>query len=166
MNQKRVLIIMGSEGDVPIMEEVANALSLLQVGHEMHIASAHRTPDRVSKLAREAKDQGFGVIVAGAGLSAHLPGVVAAHTTLPVIGVPLPSGAMNGVDSLISMVQMPRGIPVATVAIGASGAYNAGLLAAAILAIEDLALSARLDGMRLEMAQKVEQSDQALQRRS
>jgi 5-(carboxyamino)imidazole ribonucleotide mutase len=165
MTDKRVLILMGSDSDLPAMKEVAAALKLLAVEYELHIASAHRTPTKVAKLASEARSKGFGVVVAGAGLAAHLAGVVAAHTTLPVIAVPLAAGALNGVDALLSVVQMPKGIPVATVAIGPTGGFNAGLLAASILSIYDPALAAQLDHYRRELAEKVEEKDAALQRR-
>jgi 5-(carboxyamino)imidazole ribonucleotide mutase len=166
MSEKHVLILMGSDSDLVAMEEVGKALATFQVEFEMHIASAHRTPDKVSSLAREARDRGFGVIVAGAGLAAHLAGVAAAHTTLPVIAVPLATGALNGVDALLSVVQMPRGIPVGTVAIGSTGAYNAGLLAASILSVSNPALADRLDRYRQDMARTVEEKDAALQRRN
>jgi 5-(carboxyamino)imidazole ribonucleotide mutase len=158
--------LMGSETDAKVMEEAADALDRFGIPYEMHIASAHRTPDKVRKLAQNARANGFGVVIAGAGMSAHLGGAVAANTTLPVIGVPLATGALQGVDALLSTAQMPRGIPVATVAVGPSGAYNAGLLAAAILATGDEALAAKLDAFRGEMAEKVEEKDAALKRRS
>lgn len=165
MSEKRVLILMGSDSDLAVMEEVANALRLLEVRYEMHIASAHRTPDKTIWLAREARQQGFGVIVAGAGMAAHLAGAVAAHSLLPVVGVPLSAGPFNGADALLSTVQMPRGFPVATVGVGQSGSFNAGLLAAAILAVEDDALTARIAAYRAELAAKVEEKDAALQKR-
>lgn len=164
MSQKKVLILMGSDSDLKVMEEAANALGKFGIACEMHIASAHRTPGKVNKLAGEARQNGFAVIIAGAGMSAHLAGVVAASTTLPVIGVPLASGALQGVDALLATSQMPRGIPVATVAVGPSGAYNAGLLAAAILAVGDEALAKKLDDFRQELARKVEEKDAALKR--
>jgi 5-(carboxyamino)imidazole ribonucleotide mutase len=166
MSVKKVLVLMGSETDAKVMEEAADALDRFGIPYEMHIASAHRTPDKVRKLAQNARANGFGVVIAGAGMSAHLGGAVAANTTLPVIGVPLATGALQGVDALLSTAQMPRGIPVATVAVGPSGAYNAGLLAAAILATGDEALAAKLDAFRGEMAEKVEEKDAALKRRS
>lgn len=166
MSQKKVLILMGSDSDLKVMQEAANALGGFGIACEMHIASAHRTPDKVQKLAREARANGFGVIIAGAGMSAHLGGVVAANTTLPVIGVPMASGALQGVDALLSTSQMPRGIPVATVAVGSSGAYNAGLLAVAILAVDDEALAGKLDEFRKDLAGKVEEKDAELNRRS
>jgi 5-(carboxyamino)imidazole ribonucleotide mutase len=166
MSAKKVLVLMGSGSDVKVMEEAAKALDGFGIAYEMHIASAHRTPDKVQKLAREARANGFGVVIAGAGMSAHLGGAVAANTTLPVIGVPMASGALQGVDALLSTSQMPRGIPVATVAVGPSGAYNAGLLAAAILATGDEALAKKLEAFREELARKVEEKDAALKRRS
>lgn len=166
MSAKKVLVLMGSDSDVKVMEEAAKALDGFGIAYEMHIASAHRTPDKVQKLAREARANGFGVVIAGAGMSAHLGGVVAANTTLPVIGVPMAAGALQGVDALLSTSQMPRGIPVATVAVGPSGAYNAGLLAAAILATGDETLAKKLEAFREEMARKVEEKDAALKRRS
>jgi len=164
MSQKKVLILMGSDSDHKVMEEAAKALDKFGIACEMHIASAHRSPDKVHKLAGEARRNGFGVIIAGAGMSAHLGGVVAASTTLPVIGVPLATGALQGVDALLSISQMPRGIPVATVAVGPSGAYNAGLLAVAILAVGDEALAGKLDDFRRELARKIEEKDAALKR--
>jgi len=163
---RKVLIIMGSDSDLKTMEETAKALKLVEVPCELRIASAHRTPQKAIQLAQEARDRGFGVIVAGAGMAAHLGGVLAAHTTLPVIGVPLASGILAGMDALMATVQMPQGIPVACMGVGASGAYNAGLLAAAILAVEDLELARRLEKLREEMAEKVEQKDAALQRKA
>jgi 5-(carboxyamino)imidazole ribonucleotide mutase len=158
---KKALVLMGSDSDLNVMSEAVNALRALEVETEVHISSAHRVPERTMKIAREAKDNGFGVIIAGAGLAAHLPGVVAACTTLPVIGVPLQSGALQGVDALHAIVQMPKGIPVATVAI--NGAYNAGLLAAEILAAGDEALAERLVRYREQLAAEVEAKDAKLQ---
>ena len=131
----QVGIIMGSDSDWPVMEATVEALNLLNVSHEVTIVSAHRTPDRLMNYAKNARTRGLSVIIAGAGGSAHLPGMVAAITELPVIGVPIVSTCLNGKDSLFSIVQMPRGVPVATVAI--NGAYNAGLLAAQIISIND-----------------------------
>jgi len=166
MSQKKVLILMGSDSDLKVMEEAVKALDEFGIASEVHIASAHRTPDRVHDLARNARANGFGVVIAGAGMSAHLGGVAAANTTLPVIGVPLAAGALQGVDALLSISQMPRGIPVATVTVGSAGAYNAGLLAAAILAVDDAALAEKLDEFREGLARKVEEKDAALKRRS
>jgi len=155
-----VLIAMGSESDLPKVQPAAEELDRLGLPYEMHVASAHRTPDRVATLAREARSRGIKVIIAAAGGAAHLAGTFAAHTTLPVIGLPIASGSLGGLDALLSTVQMPRGVPVAAVAI--NGAENAALLAAQILAIQDLALAQRLAKMREEMAQRVEQADQNL----
>lgn len=128
-----VAIVMGSDSDLPIMEDASLVLTELGVPHRMSIVSAHRTPDEMSKFAKEALKKGFQVIIAGAGGAAHLPGMIAAHTLLPVIGVPVPMGHLDGQDALLSIVQMPKGVPVATVAIG--NAHNAGILAAQILAV-------------------------------
>jgi 5-(carboxyamino)imidazole ribonucleotide mutase len=127
----KVAIIMGSDSDLPVMKGAAEALDEIEVPYEMAVVSAHRTPDHMAQFAKQAASRGIAVIIAGAGGAAHLPGMVAAHTELPVIGVPVPIGHLDGMDSLLSIVQMPRGVPVATVAIG--GAYNAGLLAAQIV---------------------------------
>lgn len=144
MTQPRVGIIMGSRSDRDTMEGATAVLEELGIAHEVRIVSAHRTPERMREYAMTAEERGLRVIIAGAGGAAHLPGMTAAMTTLPVIGVPVRSAALNGVDSLLSIVQMPRGVPVATVAIGPAGAVNAGLLAARILGIEDPALRERL----------------------
>lgn len=141
-------IIMGSQSDWPTLIHTAETLDHLMVPHEVHIVSAHRTPDRLAAYAKRARDRGLRVIVAGAGGAAHLPGMCAAWTPLPVLGVPVESQALKGMDSLLSMVQMPAGIPVGTLAIGRAGAVNAGLLAAAIIATTDPALAARLDAYR------------------
>ncbi len=138
----RVGIIMGSDSDLPVMSKAAEILDTLQVEYELTVVSAHRTPDRLYEYAKTAEERGIQVIIAGAGGSAHLPGMTAAMTVLPVIGVPVQTKALGGVDSLYSIVQMPPGIPVATVAI--NGAQNAGLLAAKILAVTDTALKERL----------------------
>ena len=139
---------MGSQSDWATMEHTAATLAALEVPHEIRIVSAHRTPDRLATYARTAKERGLRVIVAGAGGAAHLPGMCAAWTPLPVLGVPVDTAGLNGMDSLLSIVQMPAGIPVGTLAIGRAGAVNAGLLAAAILATTDDALAARLDAHR------------------
>jgi len=144
----RVGIIMGSQSDWPTMKEAAQVLDELEVAYETKIVSAHRTPDRLWDYGRSAADRGLHVIIAGAGGAAHLPGMMASKTRVPVIGVPIQTKALSGVDSLYSIVQMPRGYPVATMAIGATGAANAGLLAAAILALHDGALARRLDAWR------------------
>jgi len=141
-------IIMGSQSDWPTMKHAAEVLEKLGVAHETRITSAHRTPDRLRDYAQGARARGLRVIVAGAGGAAHLPGMAAAWTSLPVLGVPVESHALRGQDSLLAIVQMPAGIPVGTLAIGRAGAVNAGLLAAAILATTDTALAARLDAYR------------------
>jgi len=143
-----IAIVMGSQSDWPTMRCAAEALDKLEVAYEARIVSAHRTPDRLSAFAKGAADEGFKVIIAGAGGAAHLPGMVAAMTHLPVLGVPVESKALKGQDSLLSIVQMPAGIPVGTLAIGEPGATNAGLLAAAILATSDPALAERLKAFR------------------
>ena len=143
-----VAIIMGSQSDWPTMRHAADILDALAVAYEARIVSAHRTPDRLVSFAKTARDNGFKVIIAGAGGAAHLPGMTAAMTTLPVLGVPVESKALSGQDSLLSIVQMPGGIPVGTLAIGKPGAINAGLMAAAILALQDEALAARLAAWR------------------
>lgn len=151
----QVGLIMGSQSDWATMQHAAEVLTRLDVPHETRIVSAHRTPDRLSDYAKTARGRGLRVIVAGAGGAAHLPGMCAAWTALPVLGVPIESQALSGMDSLLSIVQMPAGIPVGTLAIGRAGAVNAGLLAAAILAIADPALAARLDRLRAEQSAAV-----------
>lgn len=151
----RVAIVMGSQSDWPTMRHAAERLDELGVAYEARIVSAHRTPDRLVAFAKGARAAGFKVIVAGAGGAAHLPGMVAAMTTLPVLGVPVESKALKGQDSLLSIVQMPAGVPVGTLAIGKAGAVNAGLLAAAILATADAALAERLDAWRERQSQAV-----------
>jgi 5-(carboxyamino)imidazole ribonucleotide mutase len=151
------MIVMGSQSDEQVVKDALDTLDRLGVPHEVHIASAHRTPERVARLAREAKDRGIRVVIAAAGAAAHLAGVIAAHTILPVIGIPIVSPIYAGLDALLSMVQMPRGVPVATVS--ANGAQNAALLAAEILAISDPALASKLDAMRQEMAESVDAAD-------
>ena len=148
MGKPLVAIVMGSQSDWPTMSHAAQALDALGVAYEARIVSAHRTPDRLAEFAKGAADAGFKVIVAGAGGAAHLPGMVASMTHLPVLGVPVESKALKGQDSLLSIVQMPAGIPVGTLAIGEAGATNAGLLAAAILATSDEALAERLKAWR------------------
>ncbi len=157
-----VLILMGSDSDAPIMQAAVDVLRELGISSEMTVASAHRSPERVMRLVREAPDRGVKVFIVGAGAAAHLGGVVAAHTTKPVIGVPIDSSALKGLDALLSTVQMPPGVPVATVSIGKPGATNAGILAAQILAVGDAGISARLDEHKKRMAQKVEQAAEKL----
>lgn len=158
-------ILMGSDSDLSVMEEAAAILQAFGVPHEIHVMSAHRTPDRVARFAREAEGRGIRVLIAGAGAAAHLAGVVAAHTTLPVIGVPLEGSPLHGLDALLATVQMPGGIPVATVAIGKAGARNAGLLAVQILALGDPGLRRALQTHRERMAADVLGKDRALQAR-
>lgn len=141
-------VIMGSRSDWPTLAKAAEILAELGVPHEAKVVSAHRTPDRLVEYARSARGRGLKVIIAGAGGAAHLPGMIASMTSLPVLGVPVKSSALNGLDSLLSIVQMPKGVPVGTLAIGEAGAANAGLLAASILANSDDALRARLDAYR------------------
>lgn len=150
-----VAIIMGSQSDWETMRHAAETLEALGVGHDCRIVSAHRTPDRMFAFAKGAKAAGFKVIIAGAGGAAHLPGMVASLTTLPVFGVPVESKALSGVDSLHSIVQMPAGVPVGTLAIGKAGAVNAGLLAAAVLALVDPALDERLAAWRAARTEAV-----------
>lgn len=150
-----VAIVMGSRSDWPTMEEAATILDTLGVEYHTEVVSAHRTPDKMFRFAETAADNGFKVIIAGAGGAAHLPGMIAAKTLVPVLGVPVQSKALSGQDSLLSIVQMPRGIPVGTLAIGGAGAFNAGLLAAQILATEDAALAQRLADWRLAQTQTV-----------
>jgi 5-(carboxyamino)imidazole ribonucleotide mutase len=149
----RVGVVGGSRSDFPVLEQACAVLHELQVASELRVVSAHRTPDALFRYAEEAAERGIGVIVAGAGGAAHLPGMLAAKTLLPVIGVPIPTQHLGGMDSLLSIVQMPRGIPVATVAIG--NAMNAGLLAAQILALSDRALAERLGAWRTAQTQGV-----------
>jgi len=148
-------VIMGSQSDWPTLSHAAEALTKLGVPHEVRIVSAHRTPDRLRDYAVSARDRGLKVIIAGAGGAAHLPGMCAAWTSLPVLGVPIESHALKGMDSLLSIVQMPAGIPVGTLAIGRAGAVNAALLAAAILAIQDSGLAVRLDALRAKQTAAV-----------
>ena len=150
-------VVMGSDSDLPVMSAAADALRELEVPHEVRVVSAHRTPHDMIAYGGEAADRGLHVIIAGAGGAAHLPGMLAAVTTLPVIGVPVRSSALDGMDSLLSIVQMPRGVPVATVAI--DGGRNAGLLAAQILALADPALGHRIAALRAEMAEAARTAD-------
>ncbi|HXH07972.1 MAG TPA: 5-(carboxyamino)imidazole ribonucleotide mutase [Vicinamibacterales bacterium] len=160
-----VLILIGSDSDAPVMQGAIETLRELQISCEMTVASAHRSPERVMRLVREAPARGVRVFIAGAGAAAHLGGVVAAHTTLPVIGVPIDSSALKGLDALLSTVQMPPGVPVATVSIGKPGAVNAAVLAAQMLALADQDLAARLAAYKQRLAEKVEQADRRLQDR-
>ena len=158
---KKVAGIMGSDSDLPVVQKCIDQLKKFGIPSEAHVFSAHRTPALVEKFASSAKDNGFGVIIAAAGKAAHLGGVIAAYTTLPVIGIPIKSSTMDGLDSLLSMVQMPGGIPVATVAI--DGAQNAAILAAQILALSDDTLAAKLDDFKKDMESGVEAKDKKLQ---
>ena len=151
----KVGIIMGSQSDWPTMKPAAEILDTLGVSHEVKIVAAHRTPDRLWDYGKTAVDRGLQVIIAGAGGAAHLPGMMASKTRVPVIGVPVETRALKGVDSLYSILQMPRGYPVATMAIGAGGAMNAGLMAAGILALNDPALAERLDTWRTELSASI-----------
>src|SRR6266567_8259152 len=162
MSKPLVSIVMGSDSDFEIMREAAKALEGFGIPYEIDVTSAHRSPDRTAEYARGAAGRGISVIIAGAGGAAHLAGVIAAHTTLPVIGVPIPSTALNGIDSLLATVQMPAGIPVATVAIGKPGATNAGVLATQILALGDPAIAARLQGHKEKLARGVEEKSRKL----
>ena len=151
----KIAIVMGSKSDWQTMEEAAGILDTLGVEYSVEVVSAHRTPDKMFKFAESAADNGLKVIIAGAGGAAHLPGMIAAKTLVPVLGVPVQSRALNGQDSLLSIVQMPRGVPVGTLAIGGAGAFNAGLLAAQILATEDAALSTRLSSWRTSQTKTI-----------
>ncbi len=158
-------ILMGSDNDYEIMKEAAVALNHFGVPFEMTVSSAHRTPERTAKYVREARARGVKILIAGAGAAAHLAGVVAAETTLPVIAVPIDATSLNGLDALLAMVQMPAGIPVATMAIGKSGARNAGIFAVQMLAIRDDSLNDKLVQFKAEMATEVEAKAEALKQR-
>lgn len=160
----QILILMGSDSDAPVMEAAGAVLTELGITWEMTVASAHRSPARVMRLVEEAPGRGVRAFIVGAGAAAHLAGVVAAHTTMPVIGVPIDSSALKGLDALLSTVQMPPGVPVATVSIGKPGATNAGVLAAQILAIGDQAIAAKLVDYKKSLAEKVEKAAAKLQR--
>jgi len=155
MTDIQVGLIMGSQSDWPVMKEAAKILDELGVGYEKRIVSAHRTPDRLWDFGRSAVTRGLQVIIAGAGGAAHLPGMMASKTRVPVIGVPVQTRALSGVDSLYSIVQMPKGYPVATMAIGAAGAANAGLMAVGILALQDAELAGRLDAWRTALSDSI-----------
>ncbi|MBC1864729.1 5-(carboxyamino)imidazole ribonucleotide mutase [Listeria welshimeri] len=155
-------VIMGSTSDWDTMKKACDVLDELEIAYEKKVVSAHRTPDLMFQYAEQARERGLKIIIAGAGGAAHLPGMVAAKTTLPVIGVPIKSKALNGMDSLLSIVQMPGGVPVATVAIGESGAVNAGLLAAQILSITDKAITNRLQNRRATLEETVLESSDSL----
>ena len=156
MSNIRVLVLMGSDSDAPTMQAAVDVLEEFQIPCEMTVASAHRSPERVMRLVAEAPGRGVKVFIVGAGAAAHLAGAVAAHTTVPVIGVPIDSSALKGLDALLSTVQMPPGVPVATVSIGKPGATNAGVLAAQMLALADPAIADRLNDYKRKLADKVE----------
>ncbi len=163
MSKIDVLILMGSDSDAPVMSAAGAALTELGLAWEMTVASAHRSPARVMRLVEEAPSRGVKVFIVGAGAAAHLAGVVAAHTTRPVIGVPIDSSALKGLDALLSTVQMPPGVPVATVAIGKPGATNAGILAAQMIALGDARVASALDDYKVKMAAKVEAAAKRLE---
>lgn len=158
-----VSIVMGSDSDLEIMNEAAKALEDFGISYEIDVTSAHRSPARTGEYARNAASRGIKVIIAGAGGAAHLAGVIAAETTLPVIGVPIPSTSLNGLDSLLSIVQMPAGIPVATVAIGKPGATNAGILAAQIIALSSTTVAKKMKALKEKLAKSVEEKSHKLQ---
>ena len=158
---KKVAILMGSDSDIPVVNGAINALKSFGIPVEIHLMSAHRTPKQAADFASSAKDNGFGVIICAAGKAAHLAGVIAAHTTLPVIGIPIKSSTLDGLDALLSTVQMPKGVPVACVAI--DGADNAAILAAQILAVHDDELSKKLEKMKQDMTEDVIRKDSKLQ---
>jgi phosphoribosylaminoimidazole carboxylase PurE protein len=158
-------ILMGSDSDSPIMEEAASTLDQLRIGFEMRICSAHRTPEKAAQYAKEAEGRGIKVLIAGAGAAAHLAGALAAHTTLPVIGIPLSSSPLQGLDALLATVQMPSGVPVATMALDQAGARNAAIFAAQILALRDPDLASRLKVYKERMSKGIEEKDRQLQTR-
>jgi len=158
----KIAIIMGSKTDLSVMEESAGILRQFGIDYEMRVLSAHRTPEEVLQFSRSARDEGFSVIIAGAGMSAHLAGVIAAHTTLPVIGVPIDASGLKGIDALLSTVQMPPGVPVATMGIGRAGAKNAALLAVEILSLNNEALYNSLINFRNDMKKTVLEADDSI----
>jgi phosphoribosylaminoimidazole carboxylase PurE protein len=162
MNKVLVSIVMGSDSDLDVMREAAKALEDFGIDYEIDVTSAHRSPERTAEYAQKAAARGVRVIIAGAGGAAHLAGVIAAHSSLPVIGVPISSTSLNGLDSLLATVQMPAGIPVATVAIGKPGATNAGILAAQILALSNASLAKKLSGHKDKLANSVEEKSRKL----
>ncbi len=164
MSKTLVSIVMGSDSDLEIMREAGKALEDFGIAYEMDVTSAHRSPDRTADFARRAAGRGIRVIIAGAGGAAHLAGVIAAHTTLPVIGVPIPSTSLQGMDSLLATVQMPAGIPVATVAIGKPGATNAGILAAQIIGLADTGIAKKLKEHKGKLAEGVAEKSKKLQK--
>jgi 5-(carboxyamino)imidazole ribonucleotide mutase len=162
MSRPQVSIVMGSDSDLEVMQEAGKALQDFGIMYEIDVTSAHRSPDRTADFARKAAERGIRVIIAGAGGAAHLAGVIAAHTILPVIGVPIASTSLNGLDSLLATVQMPAGIPVATVAVGKAGATNAGILAAQILALSDDATANKMADHKLKLERSVEEKSKKL----
>jgi phosphoribosylaminoimidazole carboxylase PurE protein len=162
MNKPLVSIVMGSDSDLEIMKEAGKSLDDFGIAYEIDVTSAHRSPDRTAEYAKNAAERGIRVIIAGAGGAAHLAGVIAAHTTLPVIGVPIAATSLNGMDSLLATVQMPAGIPVATVAIGKPGATNAGILAAQILALSDAGVAKKMAGHKEKLAKGVDEKSKKL----
>jgi phosphoribosylaminoimidazole carboxylase PurE protein len=162
MSKPLVSIVMGSDSDLEIMREAGKALEEFGIAYEIDVTSAHRSPDRTAEYARKAAGRGIRVIIAGAGGAAHLAGAIAAHTTLPVIGVPIPATSLQGMDALLATVQMPAGIPVATVAIGKSGATNAGILAAQMLALADSSIAKKLNAHKESLARGVEEKSKKL----
>lgn len=161
MENKKVAIIMGSDSDFPVLKDAISKLKDFEIPFEVHVMSAHRTPAAAAEFSRTAKEKGIGVIIAAAGKAAHLAGVLAAHTTLPVIGIPIKSSTLGGLDALLATVQMPSGIPVATVAI--DGSANAAILAVQILALSNSKLADKLEEMKRDMAEKVMKKDRKLQ---
>ena len=162
MSQPLVSIVMGSDSDLEVMREAGKALDEFGIAYEIDVTSAHRSPDRTADYARKAAARGIRVIIAGAGGAAHLAGVIAAHTTLPVIGVPITSTSLQGMDSLLATVQMPAGIPVATVAIGKAGATNAGILAAQIIGVADASVAKKLSAHKEKLARGVEEKSKKM----
>jgi phosphoribosylaminoimidazole carboxylase PurE protein len=165
MSKPLVSIVMGSDSDLEIMREAGKVLDDFGIAHEIDVTSAHRSPDRSADFAKKAAERGIKVIIAGAGGAAHLAGVIAAHTILPVIGVPIPSTSLNGMDSLLSTVQMPAGIPVATVAIGKPGATNAGILAAQMIGLSDESIAKKMHAHKEKLARGVEEKSRKLRER-
>ncbi len=157
-------IVMGSDSDLPVLQGCMDFLKKMDIPHEVTVASAHRTPHRAAEYASGARERGLKVIIAAAGMAAHLAGVLAAHTTLPVIGVPVDSSSLNGLDALLSTAQMPPGVPVATMGIGKAGAKNAAILAAQILSLSDSALAGKLEKFKEEMAREVDEKNRNLAR--
>jgi len=160
----KIAVLMGSKSDLPVLEECTAVLRQFGIPFDMRILSAHRTPDEVADFARSARENGFSAVIAGAGMSAHLAGVIAAHTTLPVIGVPIDSSSLNGMDALLSMAQMPPGVPVATMGIGKAGARNAALFAAEILSISHPELYEKLALYREDMKRDVLEADESVKK--